>query len=127
MPPPHQVTLSKQWGYWSHGGYELNNNTWGQHQATGGSQVTHYDGPSGPGIAWSSDWEWHGGENEVKSYVYGARQFQRRPVDQIQSLPTSASWRYNTGNIRGNVAYDIFTDPDPNHANSSGEFEVMIW
>ena len=123
----HQVTLTKQWGYWSKDGYELNNNTWGLHQATSGSQSTHYDGPSGPGIAWSSDWEWRGGENQVKSYVYGARQFDRPLVKDIKSLPTQVSWGYNRSDIRANVAYDIFTDPDKNHKNSSGQYEVMIW
>lgn len=123
----HQVTLTKQWGYWSKDGYELNNNTWGLHSATSGSQSTHYDGPSGPGIAWSSDWEWHGGENNVKSYVYGARQFDRPLVSDIKSLPTQVSWGYNRNDVRANVAYDIFTDPDKNHKNSSGQYELMIW
>ncbi|KAM0326980.1 hypothetical protein ACHAQA_006101 [Verticillium albo-atrum] len=128
MPPiNHQVTLTKQYGYWSEKGYELINNTWGLKDATSGAQSTHYDGPSGPGIAWSSDWEWQGGENNVKSYVYGARQFERRLVSDIVALPTEASWRYDRDDIRANVAYDIFTDTDKDHVNSSGEYELMIW
>ncbi|KAK1625258.1 family 12 glycosyl hydrolase [Colletotrichum phormii] len=135
MPPPrdHIVTLEKKWGYHAIDGYELNNNTWGLESATSGSQRTHYDGPSPPGvsgaqgISWSTDWEWQGGEHNVKSYVYGARQFQRRLLSEIRALPTEAEWHYSTWDVRANVAYDIFTDPDKDHANSSGEFEVMIW
>ncbi|KAF4823854.1 Endoglucanase cel12B [Colletotrichum siamense] len=132
--PTHIVTLEKKWGYHAANGYELNNNTWGSTAATSGSQRTHYDGPTAPssptgsvGIAWSTDWEWRGGENSVKSYVYGARQFRRRLVSEVAALPTEVEWRYSTWDVRANVAFDIFTDPDVEHANSSGEYEVMIW
>ncbi|KAF6829549.1 endoglucanase a precursor [Colletotrichum musicola] len=138
MPPrrDHVETLDKKWGYHQVDGYELNNNTWGCDSATSGSQRTHYDGPSSPGsaacpgrvgIAWSSDWEWRGGDDSVKSYVYGARQFPRRLVSEIAALPTEVEWHYSTWDVRANVAFDIFTDTDREHANSSGEFEVMIW
>ncbi|TQN68417.1 Endoglucanase cel12B [Colletotrichum shisoi] len=135
MPPArdHVVSLDKKWAYHAVDGYELNNNTWGLDSATSGSQRTHYDGPSPPGasgavgIAWSTDWEWQGGEHNVKSYVYGARQFERRLLSEIRALPTEAEWHYSTWDVRANVAYDIFTDPDKDHTNSSGEFEVMIW
>ncbi|KAK1962200.1 family 12 glycosyl hydrolase [Colletotrichum sublineola] len=134
MPPRnHIVTLEKKWAYHAVDGYELNNNTWGLESATSGSQRTHYDGPSPPGasgaagIAWSTDWEWRGGEHNVKSYVYGARQFERRLLSEIRAMPTEAEWHYSTWDVRANVAYDIFTDTDKDHANSSGEFEVMIW
>jgi len=42
-------------------------------------------------------------------------------------MQTSASWSYSTQSVRANVAYDIFTSADPNHANSGGDYEVMIW
>lgn len=132
--PTHIVTLEKKWGYHAANGYELNNNTWGSGAATSGSQRTHYDGPTAPssptgsvGIAWSTDWEWRGGENSVKSYVYGARQFRRRLVSEVAALPTEVEWQYSTLDVRANVAFDIFTDPDVKHVNSSGEYEVMIW
>jgi xyloglucan-specific endo-beta-1,4-glucanase len=125
--PNHLVTLTKQFGYHAENGYELNNNLWGMNSATSGSQATHYDGPSGPGIAWSSTWEWRGGEHEGKSYGYGARQFPRRLVSEISGLPTEAVWRYDGEGVRGNVCYDIFTHPEREHANSRGEYELMIW
>lgn len=129
MAPIHLHTLSKQWGYHAVNGYELNNNTWGLRHAVSGNQRTHYDGPApgGRGIAWSSDWEWRGGEHQVKSYVYGARQFERPLLRDVVSLPVDVEWRYDTDEIRANVAFDFFTDPDREHKNSSGEYEVMIW
>ncbi|KAL2760992.1 glycoside hydrolase family 12 protein [Sodiomyces alcalophilus JCM 7366] len=129
MPPTHLRTLSAQWGYHAVNGYELNNNTWGLKNAVSGSQLTHYDGPApgGRGIAWSSDWEWRGGDHQVKSYVYGARQFDRPLLRDVVSLPVEVEWAYDTDRIRANVAFDFFTDPDRDHANSSGEYEVMIW
>ncbi|EEY17203.1 endoglucanase-1 [Verticillium alfalfae VaMs.102] len=130
MPPiKHLIALATQYAYWSKDGYELINNTWGQDAATSGNQTTYYDGvPScGKGIAWSSDWEWQGGENNVKSFVYGARQFERRLVSDIHTLPTESQWHYDREDIRANVAYDIFTDTDKDHVNSSGEYELMIW
>ncbi len=42
-------------------------------------------------------------------------------------MQTSVSWRYSTQDLRANVAYDIFTAVDPNHANSGGDYELMIW
>jgi xyloglucan-specific endo-beta-1,4-glucanase len=50
-----------------------------------------------------------------------------RKITSIGSMQTSVSWSYSTTNIRANVAYDIFTAADPNHSNSSGDYELMIW
>ena len=121
------ATLCEQYGYHAAEGYELLNNLWGQDSATSGSQCTYYFGPSGSGISWGSDWQWEGGENEVKSYVYVGREFERPLVSDISSLPTTVTWSYDTTDIRANVAYDIFTDTDPEHTHSSGEYELMIW
>ncbi|MBE3044914.1 hypothetical protein IMZ48_20615 [Candidatus Bathyarchaeota archaeon] len=121
------ATLCEQYGYHSAEGYEILNNLWGQDSATSGSQCTYYLGPSGSGISWSSDWQWEGGENDVKSYVYVGREFERPLVSDISSLPTTVTWSYDTTDIRANVAYDIFTDTDPEHTHSSGEYELMIW
>jgi xyloglucan-specific endo-beta-1,4-glucanase len=123
-----QQTLCDQYAYYATNGYELNNNLWGRNSATSGSQCTYYDGLSGSGIRWHTTWTWQGSPNNVKSYVYSGQQMSsKRLVNQIGSMPTTAQWSYDTSNIRCNVAYDLFTATDPNHATSSGDFELMIW
>lgn len=124
-----QQTLCSQYAYWSGNGYDLNNNLWGQSAASSGSQCTYLDGSSSNGVSWSTSWNWQGGENNVKSYVYSGRQMQTgRLISSISGMPTSASWSYSTTNgVRANVAYDLFTASNPNHSTSSGDYELMIW
>ncbi|GAB1313556.1 Murein transglycosylase [Madurella fahalii] len=123
-----QATLCDQYGYWSGNGYELNNNNWGRGAATSGSQCTYVDGSSGSGVQWHTTWTWNGGENNVKSFPYSGKQVPRGlRVSSISNMQTSVSWSYSTTNIRANVAYDVFTAADPNHVNSSGDYELMIW
>lgn len=121
------ASLCTQYAYYEGNGYQILNNLWGIDTATSGSQCTYYNGAVGSGVAISSDWTWAGNENSVKSYIYANRMFTRKRISEIGSLPTKVRWSYNTTNIRANVAYDIFTDPDPNHPNYSGEYELMIW
>ncbi|SPO01695.1 related to endoglucanase I precursor [Cephalotrichum gorgonifer] len=121
------ATLCEQYGYHADQGYEVLNNLWGRDAASSGSQCTYYLGRSGSGISWSSEWTWTGAENNVKSYVYAGRQFDRRLVSSISSLPTTLKWSYDVSNIRANVAYDIFTHTDRDHENSNGNYELMIW
>ncbi|KAG7291169.1 hypothetical protein NEMBOFW57_001181 [Staphylotrichum longicolle] len=128
LSPRQQATLCDQYSYWQGNGYELNNNNWGKSAATSGSQCTYVDGSSGNGVQWHTTWTWRGGENNVKSYPYSGRQFSRgRKISSINSMPTSVTWSYSTTDIRANVAYDVFTAADPNHANSGGDYELMIW
>jgi xyloglucan-specific endo-beta-1,4-glucanase len=127
---PRQVaSLCELYGYWSGNGYEVLNNLWGKDTASSGSQCTYVNGASANGIQWSSKWEWQGAPNNVKSYVYAGRQFERGiKVNSVKTMPTSISWDYdNINSVRGNVAYDVFTAADPNHANSGGDYELMIW
>ncbi|KAH7316900.1 endoglucanase [Stachybotrys elegans] len=120
-------TLCEQYGYHSSNGYEFNNNMWGSGSGQG-SQCTTVNYSSGSGVSWRVEWNWSGGQNNVKSYPYSGRQLsQKRIVSQIGSLPTSTSWNYQGNNIRANVAYDLFTASDPNHSTSSGDYELMIW
>ncbi|KAK4236496.1 glycoside hydrolase [Achaetomium macrosporum] len=128
LEPRQQATLCDQYGYWSGNGYEVNNNNWGRSAASSGSQCTYVDGSSSNGVQWHTTWTWNGGENNVKSYAYSGRQVARgRKIASIGSMQTSVSWSYSNTNIRANVAYDIFTAADPNHVNSSGDYELMIW
>jgi len=122
------VSLCSQYAYHAVNGYEILNNLWGKDSASSGSQCTYYDGSAGNGIAWSSDWVWQGGQDNVKSYVYAGRQLTKGiTVQKAKSMSTSIQWTYNTTNVRANVAYDIFTAADPNHVNSSGDYELMVW
>jgi xyloglucan-specific endo-beta-1,4-glucanase len=150
-PPPSLVprqTLSTQYAYCADAGYEFNNNLWGRDDAESGSQVTHYYGPAaaaattagageasnaggsgggGGGVCWGSTWTWKGAPDNVKSYVWVNRQFDRPLLCDVTALPTRTVWSSKGKSVRGNVAYDIFTHRDKDHANSSGEYEVMIW
>lgn len=123
------ISLCTQYAYHADNGYEILNNLWGKDAATSGSQCTYYEGSTGSGIKWSSDWSWQGAENNVKSYVYAGRILTKgNKIGTIKQLQTQVNWSYNTtANVRANVAYDIFTAEDPNHANSSGDYELMIW
>jgi xyloglucan-specific endo-beta-1,4-glucanase len=42
-------------------------------------------------------------------------------------MQSAAAWSYSGTNVRANVAYDLFTAADPNHATHSGDYELMIW
>lgn len=65
----------------------------------------------------------------MKSYVYAGRILTKgNTIAKIKSMPTEINWNYNqTSNVRANVAYDVFTATDPNHVNSSGDYELMVW
>jgi xyloglucan-specific endo-beta-1,4-glucanase len=123
-----RVSLCTQYAYYATNGYEVLNNLWGKDQATSGTQCTYVDGTTSNGIAWSTEWAWQGGENNVKSYAYAGRILEKgKLLSNIKSMPTVLNWNYNTTSMRCNVAYDVFTAADPNHVNSSGDYELMIW
>ncbi|KAH7020750.1 concanavalin A-like lectin/glucanase domain-containing protein [Microdochium trichocladiopsis] len=121
-------SLCDQYGYWSAGnGYYVNNNAWGAGSGSG-SQCTYIDTKQSVGVSWHTDWNWSGGQNNVKSYPHSGRDLPtKRLVSQISSMPTKAEWNYAGSNIRANVAYDLFTANNPNHATSSGDYELMVW
>lgn len=116
----------EQEGY-SSSGYRVQNNLWGRGSATSGSQCSAFNGVSGGAVKWSTTWEWYGGDNDVKSYSYSSRDFTKKLVSQISSIPTSATWTVSNQNTRSNVAYDLFTAQDINHPTSGGDYELMIW
>lgn len=121
--------LCGQYDYYSSSGYYVNNNAWGSDAASGGSQCTHVDNISDNGVGWHAEWSWSGGETSVKSYPYSGRDLpSAKPlVKDIGSLPTKAEWAYAGDDIKGDVAYDLFTAADPDHDTSSGDYELMIW
>lgn len=111
----------------SSSGYRVQNNLWGKGSATSGSQCSAFNSASGSSVAWSTTWEWYGGNDNVKSYSYSSREFNKRLVSQISSIPTSATWSVSRSDIRANVAYDLFTARDINHPTSGGDYELMVW
>jgi len=109
-------------------GYECLNNLWGDTTATSGQQCTYVDGGTSSGVKFRSTWTWVGAPNNVKSYIYCGRQFPKgRLISSIPSMKTAVTWSYSTLDLRANVAYDVFTAADANHANSGGDYELMIW
>ena len=128
IAPRQQKALCGLYDYWSGNGYELLNNLWGKDAATSGSQCTYLEGAFDNNIQWRTTWTWQGGQNNVKSYPYVGRQIPKgRKISTVSKMPTSVTWKYDNENIRANVAYDVFTAEDPNHANSGGDYELMIW
>lgn len=121
-------SLCGQFDYYSSNGYYVNNNAWGADQGQG-DQCTQIDNISSNGVTFHTDWNWSGGENNVKSYphVGHALEGDKKLVKDITGFPNKAEWNYDGDNIRANVAYDIFTAQDPNHETSSGDYEIMIW
>lgn len=119
--------LCGQFDYHNSQGWYFNNNEWGSGSGSG-DQCTYIDSVDANGVSWHTDWTWSGGENNVKSYPYSGRELaDKRIVSSIGSIPSVAVWRYEGGNVRANVAYDLFTAADPNHELSSGDYELMIW
>ena len=118
--------LCDQFAYHEANGYYFNNNRWGQDSGSG-EQCLTVGNTAGGSVSWHVDWTWSGAENSVKSYPYSGRTLTPRLVSEIGGLPSSVDWGYSGGNIRANVAYDLFTAADPNHETSSGDFELMIW
>lgn len=119
--------LCAQFAFKPIGIYEFSNNLWGKDSGTG-SQCLIVDRVAGDTASWHVNWQWNGGPNNVKSFPWVGAQIKKKPlVSTIKSMPTRASWNYAGGNLRADVAYDLFTAKDPNHKPGSGEFEIMIW
>ncbi|KAK4187515.1 glycoside hydrolase family 12 protein [Podospora australis] len=128
------ITLCNQYSYWSgspSSNYEGNNNLWGLSSATSGSQCTYLTSYSSSGLQWHTTWTWAGSPNKVKNVAYsGVRQdvANRKTVASIKSMKASVSWQYTGAEkAKANVAFDIFTAADRGHANTNGDYEVMIW
>jgi xyloglucan-specific endo-beta-1,4-glucanase len=79
-------------------------------------------------VSWNTVWNWQGSTSSVKSYAYSGINVTPKLMSQINSMPTSVSWSYNTTNgINADVAYDQFTAADKNHVTYSGDYELMVW
>jgi xyloglucan-specific endo-beta-1,4-glucanase len=119
--------LTDKFAWYGDNGYYFNNNMWGMDSGSG-YQVTRVESTQPEGVVWHVDWNWNGGDNNVKSYPYSGRELPtKRLIRDIQSLPSSASWTYSGPDVRANVAFDLFTASDPEHENWHGDYELMIW
>ncbi|KAM0300783.1 hypothetical protein HYE67_004932 [Fusarium culmorum] len=120
-------SLCDQYSYYANGGYEFNNNRWGQGSGSG-SQCTYLDWTNSNGAGWHTDWTWSGGQDNVKAYPNSGLQISnKRLLSSISNMQSAAAWSYSGTNVRANVAYDLFTASDPNHVTYSGDYELMIW
>ena len=106
--------------------YLVQNNLWGR-DAGSGSQCSAVHSIGESGVAWSTTWQWSGGDDDPKSYSYSGLNFDKKPVSAIGSMQTSAHWTYSRQDLRANVAYDLFTAADVNHSNEGGDYELMVW
>ncbi|KAI9934850.1 hypothetical protein ASPWEDRAFT_53944 [Aspergillus wentii DTO 134E9] len=121
-----QKELCAQYDSASSPPYSVNNNLWGKDQGTG-SQCVYVDNLSSSGAAWHTTWNWSGGEGTVKSYSNSGVTFEKKLVSDVSSIPTNVEWEQDNTNVNADVAYDLFTAADKNHATSSGDYELMIW
>jgi xyloglucan-specific endo-beta-1,4-glucanase len=127
--PDDTVVLSPYW---------LNNNLWAANKGKGSQCVQSLSG-AGPTIAWSTNWDWSGAPDQVKSFasvVYGWQWGWKVPrtglpvkVSDLHSLPTE--WDFTvTQNAPSqlNVGYDLWfhTIPDPTNENPSAEIGIVL-
>lgn len=126
LPVALAQTTCDQYGQFIGNEYALSNNLWGRSAGSGFGCVTQVS--FSPAVAWHADWQWSGGQNNVKGYPNMQINIPtKRIVNSISSMPTTAQWNYTSSNIRANVACDLFTASNPNHVTYSGDYELMIW
>ncbi|KXN85830.1 Endoglucanase-1 [Leucoagaricus sp. SymC.cos] len=124
-------TISGQYDCLPAGSYTLCQNLWGM-SAGSGSENSTLISASGDSVSWSTNWNWSGGENSVKSYPNVVHNSAKGvQLQSIGSAPTTWNWHYDTKSdgLRADVSYDIWTgvaqSGDP--ASSASSYEIMIW
>ena len=121
------VSLCGQFDYFAQNGYNYNNNEWGKDSGSG-SGCVYIDATYTTGGIFHVNWNWSGGNNNVKAYPYiGNDVAKGRKLSSINSINTEVYWSYTGSNIRADVAYDLFSAADPNHNTGSGDYELMVW
>jgi len=113
------------------GGFTLCQNLWGADAGTG-QQSSTLTSSSGDSVAWTTNWQWSGGENNVKSYANViSNSAKGKQLSAISSAPTKWNWQYvsKSDGIRADVAYDVWTGsaPSGDPATSASNYEIMIW
>lgn len=118
--------------------YWVNNNLWGQDSGSG-TQCVQVTSTGADPLAWSTNWNWTGQSNGVKSFassVLGWNWGVKIPdtglpvqLSANRSLPTTWDYRITLeGEGTMNVAYDLWLHeiPDPTFADNPTD-EIMIW
>ncbi|TGO84067.1 hypothetical protein BPOR_0554g00030 [Botrytis porri] len=109
------------------GAYTVNQDLWGENQATSGSQCSTVTSLSGSTIVWSTSWSWAGASSSVKSYANVALNSVVTAgvkVSSISAIPAVWKWGYTGSSIVADVSWDIFT---ASTAGGTNEYEIMIW
>ncbi|EIW87083.1 glycoside hydrolase family 12 protein [Coniophora puteana RWD-64-598 SS2] len=123
-------TLTGQYDCATQGNYQLCNNQWGTSAGTG-SQTATLNGVNGNSVSWSTQWNWSGGDNSVKTYSnISPTTGMGSALSAITTAPTTWQWAYSdTSNVRADVSYDIWigTTPDGAQASAQSSYEIMIW
>jgi hypothetical protein len=82
--------LRGQWDTESelNGRYTLYNDLWGMGSASSGSQATQATSSSGTTVAWTTTWNWQGGNGQVKSCEYPSLSRYARYAITLPFLPS---------------------------------------
>ncbi|KAI0629964.1 concanavalin A-like lectin/glucanase domain-containing protein [Trametes polyzona] len=125
------TTLYGQYDCTNAGEYTLCQNLWGEN-AGWGHQTTSLLSANGNSVSWSTEWNWQGGPNNVKSYANVIHNTAKGvQLASLASAPTAWNWWYEaqSGDIHADVSYDIWTGwaQTGNPASSDSSYEIMIW
>ncbi|KAH9987671.1 concanavalin A-like lectin/glucanase domain-containing protein [Xylariaceae sp. FL0662B] len=112
------------WGSLEIGGYTIYHNNWGAAQATSGQQCTYFSSLDGNSVAWSTSWDWEGGQGQVKSYSNVALENVNKQLSAVSSIPSKWSWTYAGSNRVSDVSYDLWLAPTSGGTNA---YEIMVW
>lgn len=135
--PAHAAQVCNNGDSITMGKYWLNSNLWGASSGTG-SQCLSDTSLNGDTIAWSTNWNWSGSPNSVKSYdssVLGWHWGWKLantglPIQLSTNTNVNTSWSFNLNQTTAggqDVAYDIWLSTDPNLGNANPTDEIMVW
>jgi hypothetical protein len=119
------------------GEYWLNSNLWGASSGSG-SQCISSGSQSGSTISWSTNWNWTGSSNSVKSYDSSVLGWQwgwqiantGLPIALSSNDSVNTSWSFNLNQTTAggiDISYDTWFSPNANLGNANPSDEVMVW
>ncbi|KAH7099032.1 concanavalin A-like lectin/glucanase domain-containing protein [Auriculariales sp. MPI-PUGE-AT-0066] len=113
------------------GAYSLCQNLWGKSTGTGHQNTTLIEA-MGNQVSWSTEYQWDGGTNQVKSYA-NVEHITAKGVklSDVSSVPSVWNWIHQapSSDLRADVAYDLWlgTTPTGSPASTESSYEIMIW
>ncbi len=119
------------------GEYWLNSNLWGASSGSG-SQCISSGSQNGSTISWSTNWNWTGSANSVKSYDSSVLGWQwgwmiantGLPIQLSSDDSVNTSWSFNLNETTAggiDISYDTWISPNANLGNANPSDEVMVW